>query len=93
MYDIIIVGSGGAALSAAITLKQKNYKVCVISKTSNTASQTVQAQGGINAVIHNPKDSIDFHIKDTLKSAHDVGKKKSIEYMCSKWKKYNSMAK
>ena len=82
IYDAIIIGSGGAALSSAISLKQKGLNVLVISKTSNTASQTSQAQGGINAVI-NPNDSIQNHINDTLKSASNIGSKSAIEFMCN----------
>ena len=81
IYDAIIIGSGGAALSSAISLKQIGLKVLIVSKTSNTASQTTQAQGGINAVI-NEKDSIQNHINDTLKSASNIGCKSSIEFMC-----------
>ena len=81
IYDAIIIGSGGAALSSAISLKQKGLKVLLVSKTSNTASQTAQAQGGINAVI-NENDSVQNHINDTLKSASNVGCKSTIEFMC-----------
>jgi len=82
IYDAIIIGSGGAALSSAISLKQKGLNVIVVSKTSNTASQTTQAQGGINAVI-NPNDSIQNHINDTLKSASNIGSQSAIEFMCN----------
>jgi len=81
IYDVVIVGSGGAALSSAISLNQKGFEVLVISKSSNTASQTTQAQGGINAVL-NENDSVQSHIDDTLKSAFNVGCKSSIEFMC-----------
>jgi succinate dehydrogenase / fumarate reductase flavoprotein subunit len=60
--DIIVVGSGGSALSCAITLKQRGYDVIIVTKTTNTASQTVQAQGGINAVLNSKKDSVKSHI-------------------------------
>lgn len=81
MYDIIIVGSGGAALSCAIVSKQKGYKVLVVTKTTNTASQTVQAQGGINGVF-SKYDNIDLHIKDTLKASTNIADKNSIKFMC-----------
>jgi succinate dehydrogenase / fumarate reductase flavoprotein subunit len=82
MLDILIIGSGGAGLSCAIAAKTKNNKVVVLSKTYPTASQTSQAQGGINAVLDN-KDSIQSHIDDTLKSANKLGNIKTISYMCN----------
>jgi succinate dehydrogenase / fumarate reductase flavoprotein subunit len=81
LYDAIIVGSGGAALSLAIHLKQKNKNIILLSKSNITSAQTVQAQGGINAAL-NRSDSIQTHIKDTIKSSHGLYDKNMIEYMC-----------
>ena len=86
MYDAIIVGGGGAALSCAILLKKRNFNIAIITKTHPTASQTSQAQGGINAVLGDNKDSVENHIKDTLKSAHDIANKEAVAYMCAKAK-------
>lgn len=82
IYDVLIIGSGGAGLSAAIEAKKNAQKVVVISKTSPTSSQTSQAQGGINAVLGNKNDSIEEHINDTVKSAHLLGDDKAIRFMC-----------
>ena len=82
MIDVLIIGNGGAGLTCAIEAKQTGKSVVVISKTYPTSSQTSQAQGGINAVLNNTKDSIDEHIKDTLKSANNIGDEKCISFMC-----------
>ena len=82
MYDILIVGSGGAGLSSAIRLKQRGFNVAILSKTHSTASQTSQAQGGINAVLNNGDDSVENHINDTLISSHNLGDKDTISFMC-----------
>ena len=84
MIDLLIVGSGGAGLSAALEAKKQNKKVLVVSKTYPTQSQTSQAQGGINGVLNsqNNQDSKGFHLKDTLKSAHEIGDENSIKYLC-----------
>jgi NADH-dependent fumarate reductase subunit A len=82
MSDIIIIGSGGAALSCAIKLKQKGFNVLIVTKVTNTASQTAQAQGGINAVL-NENDTIQAHINDTYKAATDIASLDAINYMCS----------
>ena len=82
MYDVIIVGSGGAGLSAALSAKEKTNKVLVISKTYPTHSQTVQAQGGINCVLDYENDSISNHINDTYKSSKELGNINTIKKMC-----------
>ncbi len=86
MVDVLIVGSGGAGLSAALEAKKEEKKVLVVSKTYPTQSQTCQAQGGINGVLQskNSGDSVQSHIEDTLKSAHGLGDKQSISFMCEK---------
>ncbi len=82
MYDVIIIGSGGAGLSAALSAKEKTDKVLVISKTYPTHSQTVQAQGGINCVLDYKNDSISNHITDTYKSSKQLGNINTIKKMC-----------
>lgn len=84
MIDLLIIGSGGAGLSAAIEAKEKGADVLVVTKQHITHAQTVQAQGGINGVINFDEDSVEHHIEDTLKSAQGLGIKSSIELMCSK---------
>ena len=61
--DVIIIGSGLAALSAAYFLP-KNLRVCIVSKDSTLACNSVLAQGGVAC----PTDEadIDSHIEDTL---------------------------
>lgn len=83
MTDVLVIGAGGAGLSAALHAKYLGSSVKVLSKTYPTHSQTSQAQAGINAVIHTQNDSIDSHIKDTLKSAHKIGSTSAIEKICN----------
>ncbi|MEA3315042.1 MAG: FAD-dependent oxidoreductase [Campylobacterota bacterium] len=86
MYDILIIGSGGAGLTSAIELSKSSKSIVVLSKTFPTASQTAQAQGGINAVISDNGDSIENHINDTIKSSHSLGDEDTIKYMCENGK-------
>jgi len=81
MNRVIIVGSGGAALSCAIVLKQRNIDVTIITKTMPSASATAQAQGGINAAL-NKNDSIQEHIKDTMKAAKSYANEDIVKFMC-----------
>ena len=82
MYDILIIGNGGAGLSAAISLHNRGFDVAIVSKTNATSSQTSQAQGGINAVLGKNNDTVQNHIDDTLKSANKLGSKEAITFMC-----------
>ncbi len=82
MIDVLIIGSGGAGLTAALEIKNSCDNVVVLSKTYPTASQTCQAQGGINAVLNDSIDTEQNHILDTLKSAHNLGDEETIKYMC-----------
>ncbi len=82
-YDVLIVGSGGAGLSCAIEAKKDGANVLVLSKTMPTASQTCQAQGGINACLNEKEDTVQNHIDDTVKSAHNIGNSEAINILCS----------
>ena len=83
MLDILIIGSGGAGLSAALSAKQQGSSVLVVGKSYPTASQTSMAQGGINAALGNvTPDSIQAHTDETIKSAHGLCNKAMVQQMC-----------
>jgi succinate dehydrogenase / fumarate reductase flavoprotein subunit len=84
MYDALIIGSGGAALSCAISLKKRDLNIAIITKTAPTTSQTCQAQGGINAVLGDNTDTVANHVNDTMKSSHNIADRKTVTYMCTK---------
>jgi L-aspartate oxidase len=64
LYDVLIIGSGGAGLTLALKLAD-SAKIAVVSKFALTEGSTFYAQGGISAVL-DEEDSIDSHIEDTL---------------------------
>ena len=82
MIDVLIIGSGIAGLTAALSSSKNNSKVLVLSKTFPTHSQSVQAQGGINAVLYDNDDSIETHIEDTYKASCHLANKEHIKQMC-----------
>lgn len=86
MTDVIIIGAGGAGLSAGLSAKENSSKVLIITKNFPTHSQTVQAQGGINCVLDEENDSIKNHINDTYASSKSLSNKKNIGIMCTKAK-------
>ncbi|MBP2643041.1 MAG: L-aspartate oxidase [Firmicutes bacterium] len=64
-YDVIIIGSGIAGMTAALSMDSK-LKVALVSKGSISESSTYKAQGGI-AVAIGDDDSIEEHYEDTLR--------------------------
>ncbi|NWJ48101.1 MAG: succinate dehydrogenase flavoprotein subunit [Chloroflexi bacterium] len=66
-YDAVVIGAGGAGLSAAIKLVGKG-NVAVISKLYPSRSHTGAAQGGICAALGNcEEDHWEWHMFDTVK--------------------------
>ncbi len=63
-FDVLIVGSGLAGLTAALQLAA-THRVAVLTKRGLDDGASNQAQGGIAAVLAED-DSFDAHIKDTL---------------------------
>nr|WP_319565763.1 L-aspartate oxidase [uncultured Rhodoferax sp.] len=63
-FDVLIVGSGLAGLSAALLLSSEK-RVAVITKRAVNEGSSGWAQGGI-AAVWNKDDSFDAHVDDTL---------------------------
>ena len=63
-FDVLIVGSGLAGLTAALQLAP-THRVAVVTKRELQAGSSGQAQGGIAAVLAEG-DSFDAHVQDTL---------------------------
>jgi L-aspartate oxidase len=63
-FDVLIVGSGLAGLSAALHLAP-THRVAVLTKRSMSDGSSAWAQGGIAAVLA-AGDSFDAHVQDTL---------------------------
>jgi len=83
-FDVIIIGSGGAGLMAAISCLKSGIKnIAIISKVIPTLSHTVAAKGGINAALGNKtKDDWHWHAYDTIKSGDFIADHDVVEYMC-----------
>ena len=64
--DVLIVGGGLAGLRAALEIEPR-LSVLVVTKGSREQSNSVQAQGGIAAVLA-PDDMFEQHVADTLEA-------------------------
>lgn len=80
LYDVLIIGSGAAGLTAALQI-DPSATVAVISKSELSSGSTPWAQGGIAAVL-SEKDDIESHIKDTLNAGgglcHDAAVRQTV---------------
>ena len=82
--DVLIVGSGGAGSRAAIEVDEAGFKATIVSKgLSFRSGCTGMAEGGYNAVFKavDKDDSIEAHIKDTLKGGSYLNDKKLVDVL------------
>ena len=77
-FDVIIVGSGGAGLSLALSLPE-HYRIAILAKSNLTDASTYYAQGGVAAVL-DQSDSIQQHIDDTLIAGAHLCEKQAVEH-------------
>ncbi len=84
MIDVLVIGAGGAGLTAAIEARKSGAKVTVVSKSYPTRSQTTMAQGGINASLgHSGEDSVASHKQDTLKAGVGISNEEAVQKLCA----------
>jgi len=82
--DVLIIGSGGAGSRAAIEVDDAGLKATIVSKgLSFRSGCTGMAEGGYNAVFKtvDKDDSIEAHIKDTMKGGSYLNDKKLVEIL------------
>jgi len=83
VYDVVVVGAGGAGLRAVVGCAEAGLKTACITKVFPTRSHTVAAQGGISAAIGNMgEDDWRWHMYDTVKGSDWLGDQDAIEYLC-----------
>ncbi|MCT2020175.1 L-aspartate oxidase [Kocuria marina] len=71
MTDVLVIGTGVAGLSAALSAAEAGARVAVVTKAALTHTATDRAQGGMAAMTGslpggNPADSVRLHVQDTL---------------------------
>jgi L-aspartate oxidase len=65
IFDYVVIGSGSAGLTFALTTAEKGASVALVTKKARTDSNTNWAQGGI-AGVFGDDDNPELHIADTL---------------------------
>ena len=83
VYDVVVVGAGGAGLRAVVGCSEAGLRTACVSKVFPTRSHTVAAQGGIAAALGNMgEDDWRWHMYDTVKGSDWLGDQDAIEYLC-----------
>ncbi len=70
-YDLLVLGSGVAGLSAAVRAARSGASVALLTKAALAQATTRYAQGGVAAALDEP-DSPVLHLADTLKAGAEL---------------------
>ena len=82
IYDVVVVGAGGAGLRATLGMAEQGLKTACVTKLFPTRSHTVAAQGGIAASLSNMgPDHWHWHMYDTVKGSDWLGDSDAMEYL------------
>jgi succinate dehydrogenase / fumarate reductase flavoprotein subunit len=68
-YDVVVIGSGGAGLRAAIAAHEAGARTAIVCKSLLGKAHTVMAEGGAAAAMGNvwPEDNWKVHFRDTMR--------------------------
>lgn len=82
--NVLVIGSGGAGLRAAIAAAEAGVEVTVIGKRTSKDAHTALAAGGINAVLgtRDPEDTWQQHFADTTIEGYFLSDPRVVEIMC-----------
>ncbi len=78
--DVLVIGGGGAGCAAALMAAESGAKVILATKLRLGDSNTVMAEGGIQASVERG-DTPQAHYNDTYKAGHKKGSKELIKQL------------
>jgi len=81
--NVLVIGSGGAGMRAAIAADAAGFDVIVVGKRAKADAHTVLAAGGINAALAtvDPEDSWEQHFTDTMREGYGLGDPRAVELL------------
>ncbi len=81
--ELLVIGSGVAALYAAVLAAERNCNVLLVTKAKLHQCNTYHAQGGIAAAV-DPNDCPESHYKDTIKAGAGLCDPKAVKFLVEK---------
>ncbi|MEG2459065.1 MAG: flavocytochrome c [Raoultibacter sp.] len=89
-YDIVIIGTGGAGLSAAIAAYDKGAQnLCLLEKMGSNGGNTNYASSGMNASEtkfqkeQKIEDTNALFAQETFDGGHDTANRELVDFMCN----------
>lgn len=85
--DVVIIGAGGAGMTAAITAASEGKSVIIIEKAPIVGGNTSRATGGMNAAetkyqeTAGIEDSVELFVEDTMKGGYEKNNKELVQTM------------
>lgn len=85
-YDVVIIGAGGAGMSAALAAKEKGLKPVILEKMPVAGGNTLKASSGMNASETKVqkkagiKDSNEKYYQETLTGGHGTNDKAMLRF-------------
>lgn len=86
-YDVVIIGAGGAGLTAAVSAAAEGASVAVLEKMPAPGGNTLISGGGLNVPgswmqeKHGITDSVETYVADTLKGGDNEGEAELVQVM------------
>ncbi|WP_019159639.1 L-aspartate oxidase [Brevibacterium senegalense] len=79
--SVLVVGTGGSGLRAAIELREQGVDVLAVGKRPRDDAHTTLAAGGINAALAtlDPEDTWQQHAADTLQESYGLADPRTVE--------------
>jgi L-aspartate oxidase len=77
-HDVLVIGSGAAGLSLALTLPD-HLRIAVLSKGDLANGSTFWAQGGVAAVL-DTADTVESHVEDTLDAGGGLCNEQAVRF-------------
>lgn len=68
--DVLVIGGGGAGTAAALLAQENGAKVVIATKLRHGDSNSIMAEGGIQAAVDPATDSPSLHYIDTMGGGH-----------------------
>ena len=85
--DIVVIGAGGAGMTAAIKAAQAGKNVLILEKMPYAGGNTTKATGGMNAAETHYQaeqgidDSVEVFVEDTIKGGHGINDRDLVTVM------------